>query len=140
LEALPKGSEYSRDYFIHHQLPALNHFSTGNARLKVAPSLMVHVNNSVCHGVVKITEKMSLKRLGRALHSGYSPNINPCDFWAFRTIKGATKDRHFHGPEEILRAIQEASSHFIFEDFQNVFKSWMDRLTWPIAHNREYYH
>jgi hypothetical protein len=44
------------------------------------------------------------------------------------------------GPEDILKAIQEAWSHFTFEDFQNVFKSWMERLTWMIANNEEYCH
>jgi hypothetical protein len=33
------------------------------------------------------------------------------------------KDRDLQGPEEILRAIQKAWSHFTFENFRNVFKS-----------------
>jgi hypothetical protein len=45
------------------------------------------------------------------------------------------KDRHLHGPEEILRAIQEVWSHFTFEDFKNVFKSWTEQRTWVIANN-----
>jgi hypothetical protein len=48
--------------------------------------------------------------------------------------------RSLQPPEEILRAIQEAGSHFPFEDFQNVIKSWMERLTWVIANNEEYRH
>jgi hypothetical protein len=72
--------------------------------------------------------------------SAYSPDINPFHFWAFGTIKWMIKDRYFQGPEEILRAFQEAQSHFTFEDFQNVIKSWMDRLIWEIANNVEYYH
>jgi hypothetical protein len=66
------------------------------------------MDNSMCHSGAKITEKMSFKRLERALYPAYSPYINPCDFWAFETIKGMIKDRHFQSPEEILRAVQEA--------------------------------
>jgi hypothetical protein len=65
-------------------------------------------------------------------------DISPCDFWAFGTIQGMTKDRHLQGPEEMLRAIQEAWNPFTFEDLQNVFKLSMERLTWVIANNREY--
>jgi hypothetical protein len=78
--------------------------------------------------------------LERASHPTYLPNINPCDFWAFGTIKGMIKDRHLEGPEPFLRVIQEAWSHFTFEYFQNVFKSWMERLIWAIANNKEYCH
>jgi hypothetical protein len=46
----------------------------------------------------------------------------------------------FQGPEAILRVIHGASSHFAFEDFQNVFKSWIDRLTWVIPNNGEHCH
>jgi hypothetical protein len=81
---------------------------------------------SMCHNGAKITKKMSLKALGRAPHPAYSPDISPCDFCAFRTIEGMIKDRHLQGPEEILTAIQEAWSHFTFEDLQNVFKSCME--------------
>jgi hypothetical protein len=59
-------------------------------------------------------------------------------------IRANLAEKHFQGsfqgPEEILRAIQEARSHCIFEDFQNVFKSRMERLIWVIANNGEYCH
>jgi hypothetical protein len=78
--------------------------------------------------------------LGRALHPAYSPDISPCDFWAFETIKWIIKDRRLQGPEDIVRAIQEGWNRFTFEDCQNVFKSWMERLTWVIANNGKYFH
>jgi histone-lysine N-methyltransferase SETMAR len=90
---------------------------------------MVHMDNSMCHNKAKIIKKMSSKGLGRAPHPAYSPDISPCDFWAFETIQGMIKDRQLQSSEEILRAIQEAWNHFTFEDFQNVFKPWMERLT-----------
>jgi hypothetical protein len=122
---LPKRSKYNQNYFIDNLLSALNPVRTGNTRYKMALILLVHMNNSMCHNGAKITEKMPLKGLGRASHSAYSSNINPCDFWEFGTIRRMIKDRHLQDleEEEILRAIQEAYSHFTFENFQNVFKS-----------------
>jgi hypothetical protein len=63
LDALPKGSKYNQDYFIDNLLQALNHVRTGNPRLKVAPSLTVHMDNSTCHNGANVTEKMSLNGL-----------------------------------------------------------------------------
>jgi hypothetical protein len=75
-----------------------------------------------------------------AAHPSYSLNAKPCDFRAFGTMKGKIKDRYLDSPEEMPRVIQEAWSYLTFEDFQNVFKSSMERLTWVIANNGEYYH
>jgi hypothetical protein len=71
-------------------------------------TLMVPMDNSMCHNGAKITEKMLLKGLKQAPHTAYSPDMSPCDFWAFRTIKRMMTDHHIQSPEEILKAIQEA--------------------------------
>jgi hypothetical protein len=64
----------------------------------------------MCDKGAKITEKMSLKGLRRAPHPAYSPDLSPCDFWAFGAIKDMIKDRQLQDLEKILRAIQEAWS------------------------------
>jgi hypothetical protein len=64
LDALPKESEYNQDYFIDNLLSALNQVRTGNDRLKVSPTLMLQMDNSMSHNGAKITEKISLKGLG----------------------------------------------------------------------------
>jgi hypothetical protein len=105
LHALSKGSKSNKDYVIDNLLAALNQVRTRNTRHKVATILMVHMDNSTCDNGAKITEKMSLKGLGRAPYTAYSPDISPCDFWAFGTIQEKIRDRHFQGSEEILKAI-----------------------------------
>jgi hypothetical protein len=80
------------------------------------------------------------KDLDPASHPAYSTDISPCGFWAFETSKGMINDRYVQGPEENLRTMQEPWSHFAFEDFQNIFKSRMERLIWVIANNGEYSH
>jgi hypothetical protein len=108
LDALSKGSKCNQDLFIDNLLPALNQVRTGNGRHKLVPTLMVHMDNSMCHNGAKIIEKMLLKRLGRALDPAHSLELNSCDFWAFGTMKGMIKNRHLQGLEAILRAIREA--------------------------------
>jgi hypothetical protein len=77
LDARPKGSKDSQDYLIDNLLPALNKMRVGYTRYKVAMTLMVDMDNSMCHNGAKITEKISLNGLGRATHLAYSPDINP---------------------------------------------------------------
>jgi len=77
LDALPKGSKSNQDYFIDNLLPALNQVRTGNARHKVAPTLMVHMDNSMRPNGAKITEKMSLKGLGVSTPSSLFTRYQP---------------------------------------------------------------
>jgi hypothetical protein len=125
LDALPKASKCNQDYFIDNILPVLNQAKNGNNYHKIGSNLIMHMDNSIYHNGIKITEKISSKRLGQALHSICSPDISLCDFWVFQTIQEMIKSQHLIGPVEILRVIDEAQSHFTFEDFQNIFKSWM---------------
>jgi hypothetical protein len=64
LNVIPKGSKYNQDYFIDNLPPALNQVRIGNVRHKGMLTLMMHIDNSICHNGAKITEKMTLKRLG----------------------------------------------------------------------------
>jgi hypothetical protein len=92
LDALPKGSKSNQDDFIDNLLPALNQARTGNAHHKGAPTLKVHMDNSMFYHGAKMARNMSLKGLGQRLHPSYSPDTSPCDFWAFGTIKEMIKD------------------------------------------------
>jgi hypothetical protein len=138
LDDLPNGSKYNQDYFIENLVPALNEVKIGNERQNGASALMKQMGNSIYHNGTKIAEKICFEGLGRAPNSAYSRDIRPCHLSAFGTIEGIRNDRHLQGPEEIFRAIQETWSHFPFKDFQTVFKSWTERVTWVIANNGEY--
>jgi hypothetical protein len=46
LDDPPKRSKCNQDYFIQNLLPALNEVRTGNARLKMAVTLIVYVDIS----------------------------------------------------------------------------------------------
>jgi aspartate aminotransferase-like enzyme len=49
------------------------------------------------------------------------------------------KDREFQGQEAMLRGIAESWNNLTSEDIQKVFRECMERLTWVIGNNGEYY-
>jgi hypothetical protein len=49
LNVEPKESECNQHYSIENLFSALNQVRTGNDRLKMAPILMIHIHNSICH-------------------------------------------------------------------------------------------
>jgi hypothetical protein len=85
-------------------------------------------------GGIEIREG-SFSRLLRAL---YSPDISPCDFWPFDTLKGILKDRELNSNDEIEEAIASGWNDLAFDDFQCVFHTWMNRLGWVIKNGGSY--
>jgi hypothetical protein len=71
LDVPPKGFKYNQDHSIDNILPDLNQVRTGNGRHKVTTTLMMHMDNSMCHNRAKITKKMPFKGMERARHPAH---------------------------------------------------------------------
>jgi histone-lysine N-methyltransferase SETMAR len=75
------------------------------------------------------TAEFDRRRLGRAEHPPYSPDLSPCDFWLFGTLKEKLKDRQLHGVQSLHQAITDLWDEPTFEDAQGVFLEWTNRLS-----------
>jgi hypothetical protein len=49
------------------------------------------------------------------------------------------KDQAFQSQQAILNALAKIWNDLTFASVQRVFEEWMERLTWAIANNGEYY-
>jgi hypothetical protein len=56
-------------------------------------------------------------------HPPYSPDLAPCDFWAFPTMKGSSEARNF----EVINGLQ------------HVFEKWVERCKKFIAYQGRYF-
>jgi hypothetical protein len=54
-------------------------------------------------------------------------------------VKQRIKDRELCSAQEILRSLSDSWSDLTFEDIQRVFLEWVDRLTWVIENNGEFF-
>jgi hypothetical protein len=54
-------------------------------------------------------------------------------------LKHNMKDREFQSQEAIVQPIGKSWADLSFADRQSVFQEWMERLTWVIGNNGEYY-
>jgi hypothetical protein len=78
--------------------------------------------------------KLDKHPIARLPHPPHSPDLSPCDLWLF----GMLKDRKFDSHDEIKEAITMAWNDFTFDEVQNVFHNWMNRLSWVIETGGEY--
>jgi hypothetical protein len=79
LNSIQKGQKFGQEYFIDELLQSIVQLRASYTRRKVAPNVLVHMDNSMYHNGAKITEQFEKNRLIRLLHSPDSPDPSPCD-------------------------------------------------------------
>jgi len=72
-------------------------------------------------------------------HPPYSPDLAPCDFFLFLTMKKTLKGKRFATAEEVKTASQEALNNIKLQQFQRCFTQWEKRSDKCIASNGEYF-
>jgi len=72
-------------------------------------------------------------------HPPYSPDLAPCDFFLFPTMKRTLKGKRFATVEVVKAALQEALNNIKLQQFQRCFTQWEKRLDKCIASNGEYF-
>jgi hypothetical protein len=92
----------------------------------------------MCQNGDKVSEKLTKGSIERPLHPPYSPDIRPCDFWLFGTLKHQMKNREFQSQQAIRSAPAQLWNDFTVTDVQRVFQEWMEHLTWVVGNNGEY--
>jgi histone-lysine N-methyltransferase SETMAR len=136
---LPQGQKYNKEYFVSEILQgigdACNH-GHGNRGTK---SMKIHMDNCRVHNAADTTAILCRLKLTRLTHPPYSPDLSPCDFWFFGRAKTAFRDQSFADADELLEALTNLFDSITFEELQSVFKNWIKRLEWVIAHGGEYF-
>jgi hypothetical protein len=98
---------------LRNFLPRSSIFMVGKA--KVSHGARSELNS--VFGLEKVENETSLG------HPPYSPDLAPCNFWAFRPWKGSSESRNF----EVINGLQ------------HVFEKWVERCKMCIACQERYF-
>jgi hypothetical protein len=139
LKVPPKDTKLNRNYFTDAIFSGLHNEKMRISRKDGFPAFPLHLDDSMCLNGYKISEKFPKGSIERAPHPPYSPDISPCDFWLFAILEHKMKDREFQSQQAILSSLAKMWNDLSFADVQSVFQEWMERLTWVIGNNGEYY-
>ncbi len=72
-------------------------------------------------------------------HPGYSPDLNPCDYWFFARVKSQVKGRRFRTIPELQDAVDEAIAQIPSADFAKAFDHLTDRLQKCVDKHGDYF-
>jgi hypothetical protein len=121
LNSLPQGQLFTQDYFISEIVPAFIKQKLRFRRHHSGVIFSVYIDNSRFHNGRMATTEFDRRRLGRAGHPPYSPDLSQCDFWLFAFLKEKLKDRQLHRVQSLHQAITDFWDELTFENVQAVF-------------------
>jgi hypothetical protein len=107
LDTLPKGQKYDHDYLVQKVIPELQCERSRFARRKTLVEFAAHLDNSICHNGTKVTNALDKANVIQAPHAVYSPELSPCDFWLFGTLRHRITERQLQSAKEILGEFTE---------------------------------
>jgi hypothetical protein len=86
------------------------------------------MDNAIPHNGARLASIMDPQHVRGAPHPPYSPDISPCNFWLFGTVKRTMKDIEFNFTEQIVSMVAKLWDDLTFEDVQHVLEEWITRL------------
>ncbi len=72
-------------------------------------------------------------------HPGYSPDLNPLDYWFFSKVKSTLKGQRFRNVQDLQTACEQAIRAIPAQDFAAAMDRYLDRLRQCIAASGEYF-
>lgn len=68
------------------------------------------------------------KKITTFEHAPYSPDLAPCDFWLFPTLKSKLAECSFDMEEELKKNVEAILKDLSKDDLQFVFETWYKRM------------
>ena len=142
IDATPPGETITSAYFItntlneiaklpQYQLPSLPHSS--NARF------FIHYDNAPCHSSKMTNEALAQTQFCRLPHPPYSPDLSPCGYFLFGTIKPIMKKTCFLTREEAIQGFVDAVASLKKDLFVRTMYSWIKRCEQVVESKGEYF-
>lgn len=100
---------------------------------------LLHQDNAPAH--TSLVTQATLAELGinTLSHPPYSPDLSPCDFYLFPTIKADLRGKRYEDVEDLPVVVRESIRKIPTEDFKKCFTSWVLRWEKCIKFQGEYF-
>ena len=98
----------------------------------------LHRDNARPHTAKVVTEFLEERKIEIVPHPPYSPDLAPCDFHLYPTLKKNIKGRRFDSAQAALDAVQGILKRMSEEGFQGVYEKWQERWLKCIKLGGEY--
>ena len=82
-----------------------------------------HLDNAPVHNSILVADYLTKMGIKTVLHSPYSTDLDPCDFWLFPKLRGCP----YETIEKTKEAMTKVIDTFTQEDFHGAFQMLLER-------------
>ena len=123
---VPKGSSVTGKFYRESVLTQLFYFfQKCRPRTGVHGIKILH-DNAPAHKSATVQEYLKESGLNVLDHPPYSPDLSPCDFWLFPSLKETLVGHRFESHHGIGSAVYQCLQHIPKEDYRAAFRKWVD--------------
>ena len=89
---------------------------------------LLHHDNAPVHTAGKVLEFLHRNNMQTVPHPPYSPDLAPCDFFLFPTLKRPLRGRRFSNDNELIQAVGDVTRDIEKDGLLHVFYKWTAQL------------
>lgn len=101
--------------------------------------IIFHQDNAPAHTAARTMDFLSKSRVQLLPHPAYSPDLAPCDFFLFPTLKKSLRGRRFSTADEAVDEFRRLFFDLPQDQFFSCFESWFSRMHKCINVGGEYF-
>ena len=94
---------------------------------KIEHGWLLHHDNAPAHTARLTAETLDELDIQVLPHPPYSPDLAPCDFWLFPTLKKELRGKHFTSDDAVTAAVRVQLRSLCSNGLHHVFETWVQR-------------
>ena len=123
-EFIPPGQTVNQEFYLDVLRRLRENVRRKRPELWRSGEWFLHQDNAPAHTALSVTGYLASLGWTIIPHPPYSPDLAPCDFFLFPTMKKTLKGKRFATVEEVKTASQEALNNIKLQQFQRCFTQW----------------
>ena len=96
-------------------------------------------DNASAHTANATVDFLQANSVRPLTHPPYSPDLAPCDFFLFPTVKKNLRGERFASPEDAVRVYEDEIAALSQTDWSSCFSSWFHRMKRCVESHGEYF-
>ena len=139
VDILPEKTTLTGTYYRQNILPGLIQDIEQNRPTTGVKDILSHHDNASPHKAKIVEDYLEEQELQVLPNPPYSPDLAPCDFWLFPTLKECLAGRKFYGLQDLAKAVLSELRSIPKEDYAAAMEKWIAPLWTCIKRQGEYF-
>ena len=116
------------DWCVKHSLPKIFQAWCKQRSRTVVRGLLLHYDNASTHTAAETLDVLAASDVQLITHPPYSPDIAPCDWFLFLSVKRQLKGKQFQNAEDARAFFEGVTLDIPQSTWSGVIDSWFERM------------